>query len=341
MKRQSNIDLLRILAMLLIVSHHFVLYAFDITTLGFTFNSWILHLMMMGGKLGVNIMMLLSGYFYEKNLTFKPLKIVNTYSQLWTYSVGALIVLCLIGSVSLNFSSVMISIMPVTFEHWWFGSAYIIFLFLQPYITKGLVALSEKEHKSLCLIITFFWIIIPRIFDQVLFLTDLAWIICVYILGVYLKRIKFYEQKNWKHFLIISAIISFVNLCLGMFGVIPVYYGMCKPLIVILAITLISTFSNMPIKENKIITFFASANLGVYLIHDSFYTRKVLWTEFLRVQDFANSPYLILYAFCVVIGIYIICSLIDYLREKTIGKIVIKVYKRILRYVNLKKINLK
>lgn len=341
MQRQSNIDLLRIMAMLFIVAHHFVLYAFDITTLGFTFNSWVLHLMIMGGKLGVNIMMLLAGYFYEKSLTSKPIKIVSTYSQIWTYSVGTLIVLALLGVVALDFNSVMISIMPVTFEHWWFGSAYIIFLFLQPYITKGLVALSEKEHKNLCLIITFFWIVIPRIFDQVLFLTDLAWIICVYILGVYLKRSKFYEARNWKHYSIISLVICFINLCLGMFGIIPIYYGMCKPLMVILAITLVTAFSNMSIKENKVISFFASANLGVYLIHDSFYTRKVLWTEFFRVQDFVNSPYLVLYAIGIVVGVYVVCSLIDYIREQTVGKATIKVYNRVLRYINLKKINFK
>ena len=62
--RKSNFELLRIIAMIMIVFHHFAIFSeskFDINliTLNRLWNQFI----RMGGKIGVNIFVLISGYF--------------------------------------------------------------------------------------------------------------------------------------------------------------------------------------------------------------------------------------------------------------------------------------
>ena len=61
--RNSSFELLRITSMLLIVAHHFVVHGkFDLTA-SFSKNIFFLQSLSMFGKLGVNLFVLISGYF--------------------------------------------------------------------------------------------------------------------------------------------------------------------------------------------------------------------------------------------------------------------------------------
>ena len=61
-KRQSNIELLRILAMILIIAHHFALFgAFGFSETAVSINKLWIQFIQIGGKIGVNIFILISG----------------------------------------------------------------------------------------------------------------------------------------------------------------------------------------------------------------------------------------------------------------------------------------
>ena len=144
-----------------------------------------------------------------------------------------------------------------------------------------------------------------------------------------MKRSGIFDNKNWKLFLLLSIALAFVNVVSALFGNVPQFYGMCKPFIVLLGISLVIAFVNMPIKSSKTISFFAIANFGVYLIHDSFYMREYLWNDVLKVLNFENSPYLLPFGLACILGVYIVCSVIDYIRRQTVEKVVEKVYLKI------------
>lgn len=61
--RDSNLELLRIISMLLIVTHHYALHGFNFLNLDLTSNKIVLNFLVSGGKIGVNIFILLSAYF--------------------------------------------------------------------------------------------------------------------------------------------------------------------------------------------------------------------------------------------------------------------------------------
>ena len=63
-KRQSNIELLRIVAMLLIIAHHFSLHGgFVFSTASITVNRLWIQFIQIGGEIGINVFVLISGYF--------------------------------------------------------------------------------------------------------------------------------------------------------------------------------------------------------------------------------------------------------------------------------------
>ncbi len=62
--RQSNIELLRIISMILIVAHHFSVHGgFDFSSTSFSVNRLYIQFLAMGGKIGVDIFVIISGYF--------------------------------------------------------------------------------------------------------------------------------------------------------------------------------------------------------------------------------------------------------------------------------------
>lgn len=62
-KRNSNIELLRIIAMFLIVMHHYSIHGFDTSALQEMPDRLVVDWFMAGGKVGVVIFVLISAYF--------------------------------------------------------------------------------------------------------------------------------------------------------------------------------------------------------------------------------------------------------------------------------------
>lgn len=82
-ERQSNIELLRIIAMMLIVMHDLCLYAWPANTI--LPVEILRNLLIPSGKIGVDIFVLISGYFLSRG-SIHFLSIVKLLFQAWFYA---------------------------------------------------------------------------------------------------------------------------------------------------------------------------------------------------------------------------------------------------------------
>ena len=120
-KRNSNIEILRILCMFLIVLHHVVVHGLAYgngtlnSTASITINQFIIKLMSMGGKMGVDLFVLISGYFLV-NSKFKLKKVFELESQVLTYSVGIALILFSLGISDITLKNIIKSIFPITYN---------------------------------------------------------------------------------------------------------------------------------------------------------------------------------------------------------------------------------
>lgn len=93
--RQSNLELSRILAMYLIVMHHFSVHGGVSIWSGsapLSFNFYLDQLLSTGGKIGVNLFVLITGYFLAKNsVNFQPCLSVDKDVLLRNYLFPALL----------------------------------------------------------------------------------------------------------------------------------------------------------------------------------------------------------------------------------------------------------
>lgn len=80
-------------------------------------------------------------------------------------------------------------------------------------------------------------------------------------------------------------------------------------------------FKNLRIKQSKWINTLAASCFGVLCIHDNCQTmRDWLWIDTLHMPGWFSSVYYPLYAICMVLIIYMLCTLLDFVRMRWIEK---------------------
>lgn len=78
--RSSNFEILRIIAMIMIVAHHFSVHGgFEMYISSLQLNTIFLQFLQFGGKIGVNIFVLISGYFLINTDNIKVKKIIKLW----------------------------------------------------------------------------------------------------------------------------------------------------------------------------------------------------------------------------------------------------------------------
>ena len=100
-KRDSNIELLRIIAMCLIIFHHMALNTGIVE--GYNINTNMIFGIIggIGGKIGVVVYILITGYFcINKDFSFK--KVFTLWLQIFCYSVGFMLIFRIAGIEKLN-----------------------------------------------------------------------------------------------------------------------------------------------------------------------------------------------------------------------------------------------
>lgn len=162
-ERQSNIELLRIIIMLMIVGCHFATHG------GFQFNSQMVtiprlwwNFLELGGNFGVDVFVLISGYFLigSNKLHIKPIKIIKLWGQIVFYSIALFVVSICLNRDSFSVRGIINGIFPITFDQWWFASTYFVMYLIHPYLNRMLHSLSKKEYQKLLIMLLGIWSII-------------------------------------------------------------------------------------------------------------------------------------------------------------------------------------
>ena len=145
-KRNSKIELLRIISIFLIVLSHYVVHSgANIHDLSFGFNKIILEMSILG-NIGTMLFVLISGYFLINSDEVKLKKIIHFWLQVFFYSFFIYLLLLLINKETFDIKNLVLNSFPITFKRYWFATAYFILYLFHPHINKFLNSLSQREH---------------------------------------------------------------------------------------------------------------------------------------------------------------------------------------------------
>lgn len=288
--RQANIELLRIIAMFMVVVMHYLtatiepvpgngVHAFDV---GYVVAESLC-------IVAVNVYMLISGYFLSAG-SFCLRRVGRVLAQTLFYTVLLPPVLAVCGVLSFSevFSVYHIwnSIFPVQSGHYWFVTAYVVLLLFTPFLNAAVQRLDKKAFlQALLALLVFFSIgktLSPLQFATDRYGYDFGWFMVLYLAGGYLRRFGFGALKNTGRGLALylgsAALTAGVELLimvldenglpLTYYRSVPFHYNYLLNLTG--ALGLFSAFWHMHIGEGRaagFIRFVSPAVFGVYLIH--------------------------------------------------------------------------
>ena len=91
--------------------------------------------------------------------------------------------------------------------------------------------------------------------------------------------------------------------------------------VVTTSISLLLIFLKRKEFSNKFINYISGSVLGVYLIHSNFLVSPWLWTKFIHIQTYFNSPNLVIISLISIVLVYISSTIIDIMRRITVEKL--------------------
>lgn len=325
--RQSSIELLRIVAMLIIIADHFAVHGgFSYPTDTVSINRLYIQLLGMGGKIGTNIFVLISGYFLVSSHKTKTSKILKLWFQLVFYSFGIYVILVATSMESFSVKLLIKQIAPVTFSLWWFPSTYFVLYLLSPYINRLLVTLDKKRYLCFLLLLFFCWSIIPTITKRSFQSNELLWFVFLYSLSGFVKLYDFntkLSSVNLINLALLCVMITFFTVVIFDFLGTKIaffasnatfFYGMQKLPILLVACLMFLAFLKLEIRFSRFINIVSSATFGVYLIHDNGFASPIIWRDLFQCASFSASCWLIPYSLIVVTIVFVSCTLIELAR---------------------------
>ncbi len=336
-QRQSNIELLRIIAMFMIVAHHIAVHSgFIFSSDSITANRLWIQFIQMGGKIGVNIFVLISGYFGITTSSIKGNKVIRLWLQIFTYSAFFFLINLMLLHQSFGINDLLKSFLPISFSAWWFASTYFILYILSPFINQFFNSLSQKAYLKTLLLLTILWCILPTFISQNMQSNPLLWFVFLYALSGYLRlHLNISKYKSKLCFIYTGILILLTYLSAVIFDILGTkfsffsnhatyFYDMQKLPVFLVSVLLFLGFLNLKISYKPIINVISSATFGVYLIHENMYIRYFLWKTLFKNQAYNNSSFLIIYTLLQIIIVFVICTLIELFRIYVIEKIYIK-----------------
>ena len=330
-ERSSNLELYRIVCMLLIIAHHFVvnsgLTSVDGVMMTNPTNVKTLFLWMFGmwGKTGINCFLLITGYFMCKSeITIK--KFVKFLLQIYLYKFVIFTIFLLTGYEAISFERIVKLFMPVWGINSNFMGCFLVFYLTIPFWNILIRNMTQKQHQLLLLLLLTVYTVLGSVPTFAVSFNYVTWFGIIYLIASYIRLYpqKIYENRRlWGGVTMSSIALAICSMLVMQFfvGNHAQYFvsDSNKFFAVVVAVSSFLWFKNLDIRYSKIINTLGAATFGVLLIHaNSNAMRTWLWRDMVDCVGHYALPLwqLVLYSMGVVIVVFILCSLIDIFRAK-------------------------
>lgn len=326
--RSSNLELYRIICMLMIVAHHYVVNS-GLTGVGSPManapsssNSIFLYLFGAWGKTGINCFLMITGYFMcTSKITLR--KFIKLMGQIYFYRLVLYPILLIAGYEILSFSRIVKLVMPTWGCSDNFTGCFIAFWLTIPFLNILIHNMNKRQHELLLILMLTLYTLLGSIPSFNVTFNYVVWFGIIYFIASYIRMYPnpiFENKKLWGYMTLISVIMAMLSIHFRHY----LLMSDCNKFFAVsVAVCSFLWFKNMNIKYSKVINAFGAGTFGVLLIHaNSNAMRTWLWKDTIDVIGHYALPYaqLIMFSIGVVLAIYVICNLVDQLRIATLEK---------------------
>lgn len=338
-KRNASIELLRSIAMLMVISMHYldkggITIDLDMAQTIPSILAWLLHSFCI---VAVNCYVLISGYYLVEQ-KFKWQKLVRLVCEILFYSILVPVVMALVGLLPLseiNLYKVLLYVLPIQTKHYWFATSYLLMFILSPVLAAGVKALSKKQLQLtigiLLLVFSVSKTFLPFQMELDTNGYDVTWFIVLFLIAGYIRLygIDLLPKNKCNRGLWIYLIGSLgtflwafavraLSMKLGKFGYfVTRTFDYNHLLCLISSVGLFLFFLYREQKENALAKFarkIGPYTFGVYLLHEQWEMRHV-WPVLLHTEEYATSFTWILHWILSILLVFVIGIVVDFLRN--------------------------
>ena len=280
-------------------------------------NYYVSHLLESFCIIGVDCFVLITGYFSFSVYTIKVRKIINLYALMVFYG---FIFLCVSMITGHSIKGELLKVIfPFLFGRRWFVETYIILLFFIPFINIVLKQLNKNNFRLLLIIqisvFSLWYSFLPSspILDNGYGILNF---ITLYLIGAYIRKwINIRECKT----IFLWLILLFTTLGTTVLSLITErVWAYCFIANIVGAVVLFLILSKLEIGTSKTINQFSSHAFAVFLIHSDFIMNDILYHKILQCEKFYNSNWFLVHFIISIVSIYIICMLLDMIRQRIV-----------------------
>lgn len=322
----SSIELLRIIAMFMILIHHFIVHnGYDVLKLPLGPERIFFQLAMAGGgKVGVVIFFSISAWFFldrEQTIKSNLKRVWIMERELLFWSLALMMFYLVFDRADLGTKLMVRSLVPLSTGIWWYATACAIFLMLLPFLVKGLKALGREYHLALAATVLVIWGLtsfIPGMIE----INDgfLGFIYLFILISAYKWYMKpFTTRQVW---LMIGTGLGFLllytcaSITLSLLGHDTGIYitGSWKLPVIMIGFSMFLLFDRVTF-HNRTINRITQSAFAVYLITDYAASMKLLWVRLFNLQNLYQQPLAILQILGILLAIYAVCTLLGFIRQ--------------------------
>lgn len=330
--RDSNIELYRIISMLLIIAHHYVVNS-GLTHSGNYIYADVLSpqsqfLLLFGawGKIGINCFVLITGYFMCKS-QITPKKFAKLFFEVMFYQIVISCAFWISGREPFSLDALINALIPIKAVAQNFTGTYLLFFFCIPFLNLLIKHMNEKQHIRLILLLTFIYVLFGTVQDFAVTMNYVSWYAVLYFIASYVRLYpkKLFDSKGF------WGVMTLVSVALAMMSVVLCSRSGMKPyayvtdsntfLAVLTGLSSFMFFKNVKIKPNKFINAVSATTFGVFLLHtrgDAM--REWLWKDVLNNVGVFGSARMYGHAIVSVLLVFTVCSLLDTVRIHLLEK---------------------
>ena len=330
-KRQPGIEVLRMLAMYLIVLGHYLynyvktgeaLSTFDVAQPAQAISYALTETMIVFTSTGVDLFVLITGFFLVSRPVFRIKGMLSVALTTIFYAVGVFVLFCLTGRHGFALKELLLNLSPIPVHQYWFVAKYLGLMLVAPFLSLLALQLSRKGYQLLLLVlfVLFFEWPFGELFGGGM---SLNWFCFLFLVGGYLSRHGIPSwlsaHTGWGIVAVAAAIFALhtaTNLLAWQKTGAPfvLKYDGNHSFTFFLALFIFVLFVRNPLQGRTVegLARLAPYTFGVYLLHEHYLLKDVLWQHIAP----AFLPTLPLFLHGILLSLLVFCAalFIDSLR---------------------------
>ena len=346
-RRNSSIELLKVVGIILIVISHVVQtlhsnndyviandYILDISMATRNIQQLILTILRYSGVLGNSIFFICSAWFLLDNDKVDKKKILHMLIDVWVISITILIAVYTIRSGNLEIKLIIQQILPTTFENNWYITCYLLFYPLHPFLNWLIKSMEQKTLLKSTLTLLFLYVCVNYVLPGHFFSSRIILWITIYFAIAYMKYY-LVDLSSDVRFNILLVGIGFVGnigiVCLTNFlglrfeifsDKLLRWNSNYSPFLLLMAVSMFNVARSIRF-ENNIVNYISSLSLLIYIFHENLllrtFYRPQMWDY---VYKHFGYEHILIWTFLLVVLVFSFGLITSIIYRNTMEKIV-------------------